>query len=249
MYSVLIADDEPKIRRGLRNWIQESDLPYEVVGEAENGREALRLAGQLKPRVCLVDINMPYMNGLDFVRQLKKAVPGSRVIVISGYDNFEYVREALRLDVFDYLLKPVPKSDFRQILGKLARTLEGEAESSSPGSVLQSPEELSSIVLLVKDYIEEHYSDRELNLQKVAAIFKINKTYLSRLMKKELNDSFVDYVTKVRIQKAMELLSQEEDPVRMYDIAMKVGFSSQHYFSRVFRNQVGLSPVEYRRSL
>jgi len=101
----------------------------------------------------------------------------------------------------------------------------------------------------VKDYIEEHYSDRELNLQKVAAIFKINKTYLSRLMKKELNDSFVDYVTKVRIQKAMELLSQEEDPVRMYDIAMKVGFSSQHYFSRVFRNQVGLSPVEYRRSL
>ena len=160
MYNVLIADDEPKIRRGIKQWVEETDLPFRVSAEAENGRQALELTLLNKPDLLLVDINMPHGNGLDFIRQVKSILPDSVVIVISGYDNFEYVREAF---------------------------------------------------------------------------------------KQELNASFTDYLTSFRIEKAKELLLLSGDDLKMYQIAIKVGFSSQHYFSRVFRNLEEISPMEFRR--
>ena len=245
MLDVLIADDEPKIRRGLRSWIEESDGPFRVCGEAEDGRQALDLALRLKPRLVLADINMPRGGGLELIRQLKASLPETLVIVISGYDTFEYVREAFKQEVFDYLLKPVPRSDFMRILLQAAAELEGSAgqEESMEGD----DGEPSPLARDIRSYLLEHYSDRELSLQKTAEQFRLSKSYLSRLMKMELNASFVDYLTALRIEKAKELLRQPGEGLKMHQIAQKVGFSSQHYFSRVFKAHTALSPLEYRR--
>ena len=245
MYNVLIADDEPKIRRGIKQWVEETDLPFRVCAEAENGRQALELALHYKPELLLVDINMPHGNGLDFIRQVKSILPDSVVIVISGYDNFEYVREAFKQEAFDYLLKPVPRSDFNRILLQACRELSKDRSAEMP--IRLDDHEKSPLILRVEEYIREHYSDRELTLQRTAGIFKVNKTYLSRLMKQELNASFTDYLTSFRIEKAKELLLLAGEDIKMYQIAVKVGFSSQHYFSRVFKNLEEVSPMEYRR--
>lgn len=245
MFDVLIADDEPKIRRGLRSWIEESGRPFRVCGEAEDGRQALDLALRLKPRIVLADINMPRVGGLEMIRQLKAVLPEALVIVISGYDTFEYVREAFKQEVFDYLLKPVPRSDFMRILLQAGAKLEGselQKEGAEAGEGEPSP-----LARDIRAYLLDHYGDRELSLQKTADQFRLSKSSLSRLMKMELNASFVDYLTGLRIEKAKELLRQPGEELKMHQIAQKVGFSSQHYFSRVFKAHTDLSPLEYRR--
>lgn len=254
MWKVLIVDDEPKIRRGLRKWIEEFNLNYKVIGEANNYTEALKIAEKEKPDVFLLDINMPKVNGLDLARQLKNKYPRAYTIIISGYDDFEYARQALKLQVFDYLLKPVPKTDFYNIMKTLKEKLSLEYKEAddidkqlNKINIIDNQEkDMSAIVLRVKEHIDNNYSDPELTLPRAANLFNINKTYLSKLMKEQLGYSFTEYMTEVRMSKAKELLKTEISQVKMYEIAKKVGFRSQHYFSRVFKNNVGVSPLEFR---
>lgn len=256
MWKVLIVDDEPKIRRGLRKWIEEFNLNYKVVGEANNYIEALKIAEKENPDIFLMDINMPKVNGLDLTRQLKNKYPKSYTVIISGYDDFEYARQALKLQVFDYLLKPVPKTDFYNIMKTLREKLSLEYnlnndinEETNNTSTLEYEKDMPAIVLRVKEYVDNNYSDPELSLLKVSNLFNINKTYLSKLMKEQLGYSFTEYMTEVRMSKAKELLNTEISQVKMYEIAKKVGFRSQHYFSRVFKNNQGISPIEFRNKV
>lgn len=94
-YRVLLADDEEEIREGIRRKIDWGKLGFTLVGSAENGMEALELAEQLHPDVVLTDIKMPYMDGLELCRQLKQFLPASKIVVFSGFDDFEYARQAI----------------------------------------------------------------------------------------------------------------------------------------------------------
>ncbi len=125
MWKLMIADDEPKIRRGLRAQIEHMGLDIEIAAEAEDGERALERAGSVHPDILLVDINMPFLNGLDFIERLKKAQSGARIIVITGFEEFEYARRAVELGVSAYLLKPVELSALRAALdGAIQQMLE-----------------------------------------------------------------------------------------------------------------------------
>lgn len=113
-WKILIADDEPKIRRGLHAQIDRLGLPCEVCAEAEDGEIALEAAERLRPDILLVDINMPFVNGLDFIEALRRTRADARVILITGYEEFEYARRALELDVHTYLLKPINVEELRR---------------------------------------------------------------------------------------------------------------------------------------
>ena len=113
-WKILIADDEPKIRRGLHAQIDRLGLPCEVCAEAEDGEIALEAAERLRPDILLVDINMPFVNGLDFIDALRRTRADARVILITGYEEFEYARRALELDVHAYLLKPINVEELRR---------------------------------------------------------------------------------------------------------------------------------------
>lgn len=106
MYKVLIADDEEIIRRGIAYFLKK-DPEIQVVAQAEDGEMALDQAMEYRPDLLFVDINMPFLNGLDFIEKLKAVQPDALIIVITGYDDFKYAQKALRLGVFDYLLKPI----------------------------------------------------------------------------------------------------------------------------------------------
>ena len=99
-FKVLIADDEYIIRRGIRSFLEQYE-EFQVTAEAEDGEMALELARQEEIDVYLVDINMPFVNGLQFIEQLREIHPKALVVVITGYDRFEYAREALRLGTFE----------------------------------------------------------------------------------------------------------------------------------------------------
>jgi len=109
--NVLIADDEAIFRDYLRQVIDWEHYGFQICGEAKNGGEALELARRQRPDLALVDINMPNMDGLELTAKLKQLYPGMDVVVITGHNEFEYARTAIRLDVEDYILKPFSKDE------------------------------------------------------------------------------------------------------------------------------------------
>lgn len=123
MWKLMIADDEPRIRNGLCKTLPWADMGIEVVAEAENGKEALEIAASACPDLMFVDINMPFMNGLELIEKLHDQNPNCLVIVISGHDEFSYAQQAVRLNAFDYLLKPVQKMELSSAVNKALEVL------------------------------------------------------------------------------------------------------------------------------
>lgn len=115
-YRVLIVDDEPFVRRGIRRSVNWNELGIEMVAEASNGVEALAQFLQDRPDIILLDINMPRMDGLEFANIVKREQPSTRIVIITGYNDFEFARTALRIGVDDYVLKPVTRDNIAGIV-------------------------------------------------------------------------------------------------------------------------------------
>jgi two-component system response regulator YesN len=126
MYKLLLVDDEEEVRKGIVKKINWQEYGFEISGEAENGREALDLAEKLNPDLVLTDIKMPFMNGLELAEVLKKSCPTTKVIIITGFDDFDYARKAIGLNVIEYILKPVSSQDLITLLKKVKIQLDEE---------------------------------------------------------------------------------------------------------------------------
>ncbi|WP_453993322.1 response regulator transcription factor [Bacillus nitroreducens] len=124
LLKVLIADDEPNSREGIRDSLDWSTLGMKVVAEANDGEEALELALKLEVDIVLADLNMPIMDGLTLIKLLKDQLPACRVVIISGYDEFSYAQEAVRLQVEDYILKPIIPESLSEVLTKIRNTIQ-----------------------------------------------------------------------------------------------------------------------------
>ncbi|WP_261305155.1 response regulator transcription factor [Paenibacillus andongensis] len=115
---VIIVEDQPHFRKGLVTMIELNQPEWIVVGEASNGEDALPMLDRFKPDVVLTDINMPIMNGIDFISLLRNKYPDLIVIILTGYRNFEHAQAAVKLGVFDFLTKPCSEQDVRHVLHK-----------------------------------------------------------------------------------------------------------------------------------
>lgn len=127
MYRILIADDEPNIREGLADLISQRAQRWEVAAVACDGLDALEKARQTLPDAILSDICMPHMNGLDFLENLLAEMPDTKLLVLSGYDQFDYAVQALRIGVSDFLLKPLETFRLLEVLDRLANELDEQA--------------------------------------------------------------------------------------------------------------------------
>lgn len=126
MYRVLLADDEADVREGLRAEIRWEECGFEVAATAENGLEALELAERLLPDVVLTDIRMPFVDGLELVRRLQAALPLAKTVILTGYDEFDYARQAVSLSVDEYLLKPFTAASLTELLRGLKERMDRE---------------------------------------------------------------------------------------------------------------------------
>jgi two-component system response regulator YesN len=127
MYRIIVADDEEYVRDLLVKRINLSQTPYEVVGIASDGEEAFALVKELKPDVLITDICMPKVTGLDLIKMVNDLDLSIKTIVISGYDEFSYVKTALTLNVKDYLLKPFSQDELFTVLNKIMSEFESQA--------------------------------------------------------------------------------------------------------------------------
>ncbi len=125
---ILIVDDEPTITRGLRFTLPWEEIGAEIVGEAYGGEQALQLMEQTPVDIVLTDVRMPSMDGLQLAEVLAQRKPPVRMIMMSGYEEFDYVRKALRFGVRDYLLKPVEVDELMELVSKLRQEIEKENE-------------------------------------------------------------------------------------------------------------------------
>lgn len=129
MYRVMIVDDEPIIRRGIHNSIPWEKYDMTVVGEAANGQEALDLADQLAPDVVIADICMPEIDGLEMSERLLVKYPGTKIIILTGYEEFEYAQRACKLGITDYVLKPTDTEELLLILEKAKKSIDSDRNS------------------------------------------------------------------------------------------------------------------------
>lgn len=398
MYRVLIADDEDIIRRGLASMVGQYDR-LEVVALAEDGEIALEQAEQTRPDLMLVDINMPFLDGFEFIQAAKKLLPDVEIVIITGYDDFAFVQKALQVSAADYLLKPIMEEPFFKVLDKAVNRLDGkekakkymnwltnQMEQNHPSlvndffrnwlrssldqveiedrmqylnieiptpywvtllhlrsdpdqeasltdwnmelllygcdniaheiftpscpiltfrtegdalaiisrvlpqqqweelsqkliepiesylrvkaelvryqgnSLIEFPEvveralaeykarrKYSEAVTSVLSMIEKQWGNSEFSLQSAADQLYVTPQYLSRIFHRETGDTFGTYLTGKRIKEAMRLLQDQN--LKMYEIAQRTGYSSQHYFSSAFKRVLGISPVEYRKNI
>ena len=147
LYRVLLADDEAEIRQGISRKIDWAAQGFELAGEAENGAEALELAEQIRPDVVLTDIKMPFMDGLELCRRLRRELPAAKLVVFSGFDDFEYARQAVSMGVSEYIMKPVNARELEEVLASLRTQLEAQRQQRRDMEALRRRYEESLPVL------------------------------------------------------------------------------------------------------
>lgn len=239
MYSVYIADDEMWVIVGLKKRIEKTGLPFQVVGEANNGVMALEEIEKKKPDILFTDIRMPGYNGLELLELLRKKELDTKVVLISGYAEFEYAQSAIRNGAYDYLLKPIDQDKLQTVLECILG--DGSTESGNVQELVAP-----STIRKIMDEIKEHYTEN-ITLTGLAEKYSISVSYLSELLKEHLQLSFSEYISSKRIQKAKELLA--DDSLSIEQIAEQTGYNDYFYFTKVFKKNTGISPSKYRKNL
>lgn len=234
MKRIIVVEDEFRIRQGLANLIKKIDSECKVVGEAENGYEGLKLIRDLEPDFVITDIQMPKMNGLEMIEKVIEYGIRCRFVILSGYAEFDYAQKGIRLGVEDYLLKPVTITKVRELVSRLME----EEEQEEP----REDERYSKVVNDMVNTIDSDYGQR-LGMDIFAEKYRLTPEYLSLLFTKETGSTFSNYVKKIRMEHAKELLLGSN--LKIYEVACRVGYSDQKYFSKVFKEYTGVSAKQY----
>lgn len=254
MFKAVIIDDEPIIVEGLSRSIPWQKWDCQVVETAESGKEGMEVINRVKPDILFTDIRMPGMDGLSMIAGLKSQHRNMEITILTGFRDFEYAREAIRLGVTRFLLKPSKMDELLEALEAMVKNLrekEGRGSEEAREEKLPEPVETetaagSFIVNNAIKYIEENYQNK-LKLSDVAEQVYVSQWHLSKLLNRYEGQSFSDLLNKIRIEKAKELL---KDPaLRIGDIGEQVGFLDMAHFSRVFKKQTGMSANEYRNTV
>lgn len=246
MYKLLIVDDEPRLRNGISNYFPWNETGFEVLHEADNGKQALEFIENNHVDVVLSDIRMPIMSGIDLAREIYNRGLGIKVVFLTGYKDFEYAKEAINYGVKNYVLKPTKYNELAEVFSKIKKELDKEPGNKVFEDTDASEPEFSGIhekiISAVKDYVEENYNDAK--LEKAAERVHLSEFYLSKLFKRKTGENFSDFVISVKMKKAAQLL--KEIDFKTYEVGHMVGYDSSKTFSRAFKNYFGVSPKEYR---
>lgn len=242
MYKVLIVDDEPVIAEGLKKIVDWEKYNCVVAGTASSGKEGLAMVEKCQPDILFTDIRMPGMDGLTMLAALRSEHKNLQVIILTGYRDFDYARQALNLGVFRYLVKPSKMKELDEAMESLSERLEGVAEAEQGSIEDDNTTANNFIVKQAISYMEQHYKEK-LQLTDVAEKVYVSHWHLSKLLN-STGKSFSDVLNEIRIENAKELM--EDSSLHIADISEKVGFADTAHFSRVFKKYTGMSANEYR---
>lgn len=126
LYKIMLVDDEEDVREGVSHKINWEQIGFKIVGYAENGQEALELAEKLHPDVLMTDIKMPFMDGLTLCEKMKQMMPEIKLVILSGFDEFEYAQKAIQFEVTEYILKPINSKELTNVLVRIKNQMDVE---------------------------------------------------------------------------------------------------------------------------
>jgi YesN/AraC family two-component response regulator len=187
---------------------------------------------------------MPFMDGIKLIGRIREAGSTVDIIVLSGFEEFEYARAALRNGVKDYLLKPVDKVRLQEVLQEIAAARQTSGGSAEPDQDQPLQEREHHAIETVKDVLKSSF-EQPFELDKLAQSVGMHSSYLSRLFKQTTNMTITDYIIQLRIEKAKELLTGNPS-LRNYEIAQLVGYHDPVYFNKLFKKIVGITPKDYK---
>lgn len=247
MYKVVIIDDEAIIVEGMSKCFPWDKWDCKVVAAATDGEEGRRIIEEYKPHIIITDIAMPGIDGLKMLAGLKSEFAGTEITILTGYRNFEYAQQAVKLGVRRLLLKPSVMSDIEEAVEAMVENLKMKETVFGEKSNEESIEAVnSSIVKSALKYIENYYNE-QLTLSEVAEHVYVSKWHLSKLLNQQTGRGFSEILNIVRINRAKELLVDRS--LRISDVSELVGFVNLPHFSRVFKRIAGVSANEYRNKL
>lgn len=261
MIRIVVVEDEVLVKKGLILTTDWQKYGCEVVGEASNGLEGISIIEKLKPDIVITDVRMPGLDGIKMIECLKEAGVDSEFIIITGFGEFEYAHKAVKLGVRDFLVKPIDDEDLELALTNTCRVVIDRQRIEKIRDKLDNIGD--SRIMFFKEYIVDQAEDDDyvaravkyiglnykldITVKTVADSLFISESYLSRLFKSKVGQTFGDYLTYYRIKKACELLREPDG--KIYEIAGKIGYKDQRYFSLIFKKLVGVTPKEFRDKL
>lgn len=245
MYTIMIVDDEQLEIDVLSLIISKEFKIFNNIITAKNGKEAILKAKENKPDLILMDISLPEIDGLCALEKIKSFLPNVNVLMLTAYSKFDYVQKAMRVGAKDYLLKPLRTEDLKKSINKTFKDINEKTNNNNfKEKYLYIDKSKSDIVKNSIVYINKNYKNK-IDLNTISKEIHINHQYLSRIFKKEIGISCVDYINALRVNNACEMLTETTYPA--YRIACDSGFSDSAYFSRVFTKHVKLTPSKYRK--
>ena len=224
MIRAVICDDEKAALNIIRHFVEAETLPIEIVGTAQNGKDAWELIQREKPDLAFMDIHMPYMNGFEIIQKMTD----TKVIIITAYDSFEYAQRALRLGASDIISKPV---EFEQLRQAIVRAV---------GWKFTGNEMVNTIL----EYIYEHYNEK-IELETLANLTFCSESHIARAFKKNTGMTIISYIHQVRIEKSIKKMT--EDGLSVKEAAEEVGYQNLNNFYKYFKLHTGMTPASYVR--
>ncbi|MEF7611490.1 response regulator [Enterococcus casseliflavus] len=245
MYQVFLVDDEPWNLVALEKMIDWQSLGFSIVGEADDGEIAWERICKNHLDVIITDIRMPNLGGLELIHRIRKQNYDVEVIFISGFEEFSYVKESLRLEAVDYLLKPVQQTELVEVLQRIKGKLDQDQKKNDFIEEIGYHSQ-NTILIKTMDYLEKHYQEK-LKLADLANLFGLSENYFAAQIKRTTGRNFTDLLLELRIKKAKELLAGTN--LSVAEIADTVGYTDYFYFTKVYKKATGLTPAQFRRKL
>ncbi|QTH44251.1 response regulator [Cohnella sp. LGH] len=246
---IIVVEDEAVIRQGIRSILEDISPDGFAIAEFDNAGDAWTYMQRHVPNMVITDIRMREMDGLTLIRKIRQLYADMPVVIISGYEEFEYAQQAIRYKVTDYLLKPINRRALISLVTGVASRLAPQAardtaeDEEDPGLPKSKSGDNRRLIRKVKESIDAN-PDGDLRLQVLAEYAGINAAYLSQLFKAETGRNLSDYIAGVRLERAKHLLATTH--LKIYDVAHQSGYQSPKHFMLVFKQHVGKTPSEYR---
>ena len=254
--NLLIADDEMLIRKGLLslNW---SSIGIDEVYSASNGNEVEELLLSEHIDLAMLDIRMPGKSGLELAELVQRHSLDTAIILLTGFSDFEYARQALRSGVFEYILKPIYPREILETVDAVQKRLKERRYRDQMVREHQNQPEIFDVARQIHNHfakvspsisevLEEMAQEypEPITLEQMAERHHFSSTYLSRKIKQEAGYSFIEILRAIRLTNAAVLLQQGE---KINQVSYKTGFRDQRYFSQAFRSVFKCSPSEFKK--
>lgn len=240
MLSYVVADDESKIRLGVKLMIEDLGLAMKCIGEASDGQSLLEFLQVLKPDICFVDIRMPGITGIEAIRKGRTLSRDTKWVIMTGYAEFEYAKEAISLGVEEYLLKPIDEDELIDIYSKIISQLSNKIEINNVQIA-----ERDDLREEMTYFVQRNYN-KDISIQMLADHFNISVPYASRMFHEKSGSKFIDYVTSVRMEQAIKIMETQPN-LSVKRVSQMVGYSGARHFTKLFLKHTGQYPSMFKK--